>query len=64
MTDSNLPRGIGNPATSAFALAGYTRLEQFSGVSEKELLALHGVGPKAIRVLRETLAAEGLPPMG
>ncbi|MGV9415153.1 hypothetical protein ACWDOP_35075 [Nocardia sp. NPDC003693] len=63
MTDSNLPRGIGNPATRAFALIGLTRLEQFSGASEAELLALHGVGPKAIRVLRETLAEAGLPPM-
>ncbi|NEE36127.1 DNA-binding protein, partial [Streptomyces sp. SID7982] len=29
-------------------------------VTAAEVLALHGVGPKAIRVLREALAAEGL----
>ena len=59
-TDSDLPRGIGLPATRAFADAGYRRLEQFAGVSEAELLRLHGVGPKAIRLLREALAAKGL----
>jgi len=29
-------------------------------VRAAELLKLHGVGPKAIRILRETLAAKGL----
>jgi hypothetical protein len=28
--------------------------------SAKELLALHGVGPKAIRILREELAVRGV----
>ncbi|BCJ74522.1 hypothetical protein CS0771_40660 [Catellatospora sp. IY07-71] len=60
MTDDDaLPRGIGSPATRAFAQAGYTRLAQFPALSAQELLKLHGVGPKAIRVLRETLAARG-----
>ena len=51
---------IGAPARSALHLAGYTSLEQLPAVTEKELLALHGVGPKAIRLLREALAAKGL----
>jgi len=59
-TDSDLPRAIGQPATRAFAAAGYRRLEQFAGASEAELLRLHGVGPRAIRILREALAARGL----
>ena len=59
-TDSDLPRGIGQPALRAFAAAGYRRLEQFAGVSEAELLRLHGVGPKAIRLLRAALAGKGL----
>ncbi|MEV0582082.1 DNA-binding protein [Nonomuraea sp. NPDC050310] len=54
-----LPK-IGRPATQALALVGYTQLEQLNGVSEKDLLALHGVGPKAIRILRESLAEHGL----
>lgn len=55
-----LPKGIGKPATRALAAAGYTRLDQLAAASEAELLALHGVGPKAIRVLRPALAAKGL----
>lgn len=55
-----LPRGIGNPATQALAVEGITTLEQVSRTREKDLLALHGVGPKAVRVLREALAEQGL----
>jgi hypothetical protein len=55
---SGLPK-IGAPATRALTLAGYTRLSQLTKVSEAELLKLHGVGPKAIRILRQTLAETG-----
>jgi predicted flap endonuclease-1-like 5' DNA nuclease len=58
MTDP--PRGLGAPAERAFAHAGYTRLEQLAGVTEKDLLRLHGVGPKAIRTLRSALEAHHL----
>jgi DNA-directed RNA polymerase alpha subunit len=51
---------IGNPARSALHAAGYTRLEQLTQISDKELLKLHSMGPKAIRILREALAARGL----
>lgn len=56
----DLPRGIGRPATGALQQAGYTRLDQLDGVHAAELLALHGVGPRAIRVLREALAERGM----
>jgi hypothetical protein len=36
------------------------RLEQFTRVSEVELLELHGVGPKALERLRQALEARGL----
>ena len=55
----DLPRAIGEPARRAFALLGLTRLEQFAGRSEAELARLHGVGPKALRVIREALAERG-----
>ena len=55
----DLPAGIGAPARRALAGAGYTRLDQLAGASEAELLRLHGMGPKAMRVLREALAARG-----
>jgi hypothetical protein len=52
-----LPRGIGAPATRALALEGITTLDDVRGVGLDELLRLHGVGPKAVRLLREALAA-------
>ena len=58
-TSTDLPRNIGRPATTALALAGYTRLDQLHGASANELLRLHGVGPAAIVRLREALAATG-----
>jgi dihydrofolate reductase len=58
--ESDLPTNIGKPAGQALAVAGYNRLEQLAQVSEKELLKLHGVGPKAVGLLRQALAAEGL----
>lgn len=60
MSDSTLPSGIGAPATRALNNAGYRSLEQLAGVPERDLVALHGVGPKAIRILREELQQKGL----
>lgn len=59
-SESDLPDGLGKPATRALAVAGYTRLEQLTTVSEAEVLRLHGMGPKALGVLRDALAARGL----
>lgn len=57
---SVFPRSIGQPATRALALAGFTHFEQLAEVSAAELSQLHGVGPKSIRVLRGELAQRGL----
>ncbi|TFV65362.1 UNVERIFIED_ORG: DNA-binding protein [Bacillus sp. AZ43] len=54
------PRAIGRPATGALLAAGYTGLSQLDGVPAADLLRLHGVGPKAIAVLREAMTARGL----
>ena len=56
----DLPDEIGRTAARELALNGITSLESVSGRSEKELLAIHGVGHKAIRVLRDALADKGL----
>jgi hypothetical protein len=58
MSDVDLPK-IGAPATRALASIGITRLEQVADRSEAELLALHGFGPRALRILDEALAARG-----
>lgn len=60
MSDPIWPRGVSAPAARALASAGYQSLDQLAGVPERDLLALHGMGPKAIRVLREALVAQGL----
>jgi hypothetical protein len=50
---NDLPSSIGNPATNALLAANITILKQVSELSDKQLLALHGVGPIAVRILRE-----------
>lgn len=50
---------IGRPANSALLLAGITTLAQVAARSRRELLAMHGVGPKAIRILDAALAEQG-----
>lgn len=55
---SPLPR-LSAPATRALAAAGITDLRQLDGLPEKEILALHGVGPSQLGVLRDAMAAAG-----
>ena len=55
----DLPGGLAAPARRALAEAGYSRLEQLTRITEAELGQLHGGGPKALRQLREALAATG-----
>jgi DNA repair protein RadC len=47
------------PAQRALAGAGYSRLEQLTQVKESELKNLHGIGPNALKQLREALEAKG-----
>lgn len=55
-----LPTSIGRPATRALLFEGIRNLRDVSGRTQTELLALHGVGPKAIRILEEALAERGM----
>ncbi|MEZ4634059.1 MAG: helix-hairpin-helix domain-containing protein [Caldilineaceae bacterium] len=56
----NLPRGVSQPARRALASAGYTDIEELAQATEAELLKLHGMGPKAIGLIRDELEARGL----
>ncbi|MCC6805067.1 MAG: DNA-binding protein [Anaerolineae bacterium] len=56
--DNDFPK-MSNPAHDALEAAGYTRLEQLTKVTEKEIANLHGMGPKSIKELNEALAARG-----
>ncbi|WP_196257790.1 hypothetical protein [Pelagibacterium limicola] len=56
----DLPDAIGKTAARELSLNGIDSLKRVADHTEKELLAIHGVGPKAIRILGEALAAKGL----
>jgi predicted flap endonuclease-1-like 5' DNA nuclease len=58
--DNGFPRGIGAPATRALHGAGYSHLRQLAGVPAADLKKLHGLGPKALRILQEELHEQGL----
>jgi transposase len=49
-----------HPADRALAAIGITTLDQLHGKSEKEIAKLHGVGPKAVRIWKAALEANGL----
>jgi hypothetical protein len=53
-----LPR-IGAPATRALRAEGIWTLEQVRDLTEAQLVAMHGVGPVAVRFLRDALADRG-----
>ncbi|MCT4353812.1 helix-hairpin-helix domain-containing protein [Streptomyces sp. Je 1-79] len=55
----DLPPGIGRPATRALLGAGLETLDQVARRTRRELLAMHGVGPKAVRIISETLEQQG-----
>ena len=58
--DSDFLHGLPSPARRALAQAGYTRIEQFTKLSEAEVSQLHGMGPKALEQIRLALATKGL----
>jgi hypothetical protein len=50
---------IGKPAQRALELAGINSFLQLCDYSKEEILAFHGVGPKAVGILDEILIKEG-----
>ncbi len=58
--EPDFPQTIGNPARNALQVAGFSKFNQLTDVTQAELSKLHGMGPKALRILRETLEAKGL----
>jgi hypothetical protein len=57
--NDDLPK-LPAPASRALSAAGCCRLSQLARMSEAELRGLHGMGPKAIGILRDALAERGL----
>ncbi|MPV89795.1 hypothetical protein GB882_14055 [Georgenia ruanii] len=58
--ETEFPASLGAVAPRGLAAHGITRVAQLTEWSERELLEIHGVGPKAIRILREELGSRGL----
>ena len=56
---SPFPKGIPQPALRALASLGITRLGQVTRFTEAQLLALHGMGPKALGIIKAELRARG-----
>lgn len=48
------------PAARALANAGIQSLEDLSKHTEAEILALHGMGPKAMGILRGAMRENGI----
>jgi len=59
-TMHDLPARLSQPALRALHQAGITRLEQLTAFREADLRKLHGMGPKALDLLRTALAERGL----
>ena len=56
---AGFPPGISGPALRALAGAGVRSVADLGQWTEEELAALHGMGPKAITILRGALVASG-----
>lgn len=53
------PNGVAQPAVRALASIGVTKVEQLSKHRESDLAALHGMGPKALGILKDALKSKG-----
>ena len=53
------PPGLSGPALRALHNAGIRNVAELAGWTEARLGALHGMGPKGVRMLREALEASG-----
>lgn len=56
----DLPNEMGKTAVRELHYSGISNLAEVAKHTRKELLAIHGVGPKAIRILEPALAAKDL----
>jgi hypothetical protein len=57
--ETDFPK-IGKPALRALQAAGFVHLRQLIGITELELSELHGMGPKALNLLRQALLEKNL----
>lgn len=61
LVEDSLPLNqLAAPARRALAGAGYTRLSDLTQVTESQIKQLHGIGPNALKMLRNALEIQGL----
>lgn len=53
------PAGLSGPALRALAHAGIRTMAQLAQWTASDVAALHGMGPKGIRILEHALADQG-----
>lgn len=53
---TELPKGLAAPALRALEGKAIKDLETLSAFSETEIAALHGIGPNALKKLKEALS--------
>lgn len=58
--ESAFPEGVSGPALRALHGAGVRSLRELTRWSEADLGKLHGMGPKALGVLKVAMEEEGL----
>ena len=58
-SEYGFPKGLSQPALRALLGAGITSLDQLAVITEANLQKLHGMGPKAIDLLRTALETRG-----
>lgn len=57
-TQSDFPTTMGKVAPRELIINGLHNLNEATKYTEKELLKIHGVGPKAVRILKDELAKQ------
>lgn len=56
---TNIPK-LAKPAQRALYNANLVSLEHLTTITEKEFSQLHGIGPNALKAVKEALTANGL----
>lgn len=60
MTYEDFVSKLSNPARSALAHEGIDDFRKLASLSQKELLSIHGIGPKTLPIVNECLTLVGM----
>lgn len=58
--ENKIPFSVGAPALRVLLHNKIFTLEQLTSYSEKEILSMHGVGPKAMKIIKSELGKYGM----